>query len=108
RDLDRKRMRDVWKGMIGRCYEPQHPSYRWYGAKGVRVCERWRTSFDAFLADVGVIPKGMTIDRECSAGDYETGNVRIATVTEQNNNKSDTRLLTHVGRTQNMTAWAHE
>lgn len=105
---DRERMRDVWKSMVGRCHEPTHPSYPWYGAKGISVCERWRSSFSAFLSDVGVIPKGMTLDRLRNSEDYGPSNFRIATVVEQNNNKSDTRLITIDGRTQNMTAWARE
>lgn len=108
RDTERKRMRDTWKGMIDRCHTPGSPSYRYYGAKGISVCERWRRSFDAFLSDVGTIPKGLRLERLDNSLGYEPSNIRIATIHEQNNHKSDTRLLTHAGRTQNMTAWARE
>ena len=103
---DRRRMRNVWQGMIRRCHEPGCPGYEYYGRKGISVCDRWRTSFDAFVSDIGIIPVGMTIDRKNNSLGYEPGNVRIATVTEQNNNKSDTRHITFNGATRTMTAWA--
>lgn len=108
RDHDRKRMRDVWSGMIKRCYNPKSPSYPYYGAKGITVCDRWRNSFDAFLADVGTIPRGLTIDRIDNSRGYFPDNVRVASVTEQNRNKGDTRNLLHNGRRQTLSAWAAE
>jgi hypothetical protein len=42
-----------WKGMIERCSNPNHIGYKYYGARGIMVCERWRTSFSAFVDDMG-------------------------------------------------------
>jgi len=97
-----------WQSIIARCERPSSISYQYYGAKGVTVCERWRHSFEAFLEDMGPRPNGMSIDRINSTGNYEPGNCRWATITEQNNNKSDTRLITFNGKTMNMSAWAKE
>lgn len=103
---DRRRMRNVWKSMIRRCYDSKSPDYKYYGLKGITVCDRWRDSLDNFIADIGVIPKGLTIDRIDNSRGYEPGNVRIATVRQQNNNKSDTKHINFNGATRTMKGWA--
>lgn len=81
--------------MIARCEYPAHASYRNYGAKGVRVCERWRLSFDAFLADMGERPsKKYSLDRIKNAVGYEPGNVKWSTRKEQIDNRWNTRKVT--------------
>jgi hypothetical protein len=57
---------------------------------------------------MGERPDGTTLDRIDSSADYSPGNCRWATITQQNNNKSNVRHITWNGRTQNMTAWAEE
>ncbi|HIV77292.1 MAG TPA: hypothetical protein H9899_07190 [Candidatus Sphingomonas excrementigallinarum] len=69
--------------MIQRCTNPDHEKFRDYGGRGVKVCDRWLVSFDAFLADMGERPAGRTIDRENNDGNYEPGNCRWATASEQ-------------------------
>jgi len=58
--------------MIGRCYRPKSLAYPKYGAKGVRVCDRWNHntggSFENFLADMGPRPEGMTLGRILDMG----------------------------------------
>lgn len=78
------RTRQTWKNMIMRCRDPDA---RWYGAKGVTVCEQWMV-FENFLADMGPCPPGFTIDRYPNFdGNYEPGNCRWASPTEQNENR---------------------
>ena len=75
-----------WVSMRGRCKYPGVRSFEHYGGRGIEVCERWQV-FENFLADLGVRPKGKTLDRIDSDGNYEPGNVRWATLQEQAGNK---------------------
>jgi hypothetical protein len=83
--------RNSWYDMIQRCTNPKVEYYPDYGGRGIRVCERW-LSFDAFLADMGIRPDGLTLDRIDTNGDYEPGNCRWATRKEQSRNTRATRL----------------
>jgi hypothetical protein len=93
--------------MIGRCYKPYYASYKYYGALGIRVCERWH-SYDNFVADMGLRPEGMTLERIDSTGHYEPGNCIWATPTAQNRNRRDNVILTHNGRSLCVSEWAEE
>lgn len=77
----------VWVAMIQRCTDPNATGYANWGGRGIAVCERWRNSFEAFLADMGERPEGCSIDRIDNDGNYEPGNVRWATALEQTQNR---------------------
>jgi len=98
----------IWESMNQRCRDPNSPSYRLYGAKGVTVCEHWR-DFAAFYADMGPRPsRKHTIDRVDNAKGYEPTNCRWATRIEQNNHTSRNVHVTYDGRTQTVAQWARE
>lgn len=97
-----------WRAMHGRCSNPRNKSYRLYGGRGVRVCERWH-DFRLFLDDMGPRPTlAHSIDRIDSNGNYEPGNCRWATPKEQSRNCRSNRMLTHGGETKTLSAWAEE
>jgi hypothetical protein len=90
----------IWIGMRTRCSVPTVDNYKHYGAKGIKVCERWQNSFPNFLADVGPRPsKHHTLDRKDPNGDYEPGNCRWADNITQANNRSDNRMVCYRGET---------
>lgn len=72
------------------------------------MCDRWRDSFDAFLADMGSRPPGHTLDRIDNDKPYEPGNCRWATVREQNNNKRTNHRITANGESKTITEWARD
>ena len=98
----------VWSSMIKRCINPQDPGYRNYGERGITVCESWRHSFEAFYADMGDQPPGMSLDRVDNDGPYSPGNCRWATVKEQANNRRTNRLITYNGETKPLSWMAHK
>jgi len=105
---ERRVLYDTWRHMLLRCEDPRHISYPRYGGKGIRVCEQWRDSFEAFVSDMGPRPAGHTIERRRNSEGYSPSNCRWATRTEQNRNKSDTRHIEFNGRTQTLAEWARE
>lgn len=75
--------------MMQRCFQPTNNRYQDWGGRGITVCERWR-SFENFLEDMGERPLGMTLDRFPNrTGNYEPGNCRWATITQQNLNQGN-------------------
>lgn len=77
----------IWRAMLSRCENPENKSYKNYGGRGTKVCERWHT-FENFYADVGDRPEGMTLDRwPDNDGDYKPTNFRWATWEEQAGNR---------------------
>lgn len=95
----------AWSSMLARCTNRKAKDYPRYGGRGITICERWR-SFENFLADMGERPEGMTLDRERQDGNYEPGNCRWATPTQQARNRCTNVLVTHAGITATIAEWA--
>ncbi len=78
----------VWKSVKRRCFCETDAAYPRYGGRGITMCERWRNSFENFLADMGERPsRAHSIDRyPNNDGSYEPGNCRWATAKEQSRN----------------------
>lgn len=98
-----------WQRVLGRCYNPKNKDWKYYGEKGITVCDKWKNDFREFLKDMGECPKGLEMDRINSDGNYEPSNCRWANETVQSRNRSiiklsmqkarDIRLLCQAGFT---------
>ncbi len=93
-NIDRRSEYTIWDSLKRRCRNPTNSAYKWYGGRGINVCDRWLngdgkiTGFECFLEDMGSRPsKYHSIDRINVNGDYEPGNCRWATYIEQNRNR---------------------
>lgn len=95
----------VWTDMKRRCQKTTHPAFKWYGARGITVCDRW-LDFQCFLSDMGDKPKGLTLDRIDNAKGYEPSNCKWSTRLEQSNNQSRNHLITVNGLTLNVAQWS--
>jgi hypothetical protein len=74
----------IWSAMKQRCYNRKHAGWKNYGARGIKVCARWKRSFTAFLEDIGRRPSPRhSIDRVNNDGNYRPGNCRWATARMQ-------------------------
>ena len=77
----------VWKSVRNRCNNPKNEHYQWYGARGIKVCERW-DSYENFIADMGPRPSNKhSIERVNNDGNYEPANCKWATKLEQSRNR---------------------
>jgi hypothetical protein len=104
----RTRLYGVWKGMNQRCYNPNNKYYADYGGRGIRVCDAWLDSFEAFREYMGDPPgRHHELDRfPDTNGNYEPGNVRWATRSQNCRNKRRNRLIEYRGERRCLTEWS--
>lgn len=100
----------VWCDVRRRCNNSNRGDYKYYGGRGIKVCDEWLHDFMAFYdwAMNNGYNDNLTIDRIDVNGNYEPNNCRWITHKEQCNNRRSNVLLTYKGKTQNMTQWAKE
>ncbi len=77
----------AWQNMKDRCHNPRSRAYCLYGERGISVCQRWRDSFEAFYADMGPQPEGLTLERIDNNRGYSPDNCKWAGWIEQRHNQ---------------------
>ncbi len=87
----------IWKHIRARCNNPNNAAYKWYGAKGIVVCEEW-DDFGKFYEDMGPRPKGLTIERIDNNGPYAPWNCEWATMKKNVRNRSITVMIIYKGQ----------
>jgi hypothetical protein len=97
-----------YRCMMSRCYRKKDPSYKYYGGRGIKVCNEWHDIllFEAWVKQHPFFD-GATIDRIDNNGDYEPNNCRWATMFEQDKNRRNSILIEWNGETHNITEWAN-
>jgi len=97
----------TWSDMKTRCLNENDTNYKYYGGRGITVCERW-LEFENFYADMGDKPEGLTIERRNNDKGYSPGNCYWATHSEQQRNTRINRMIRYNGKKQCLSAWAEE
>ena len=108
--LSNTKLYGVYRGMKTRCYTPSAFGYKYYGAKGIKICDEWNNSFESFYkwAMENGYEEGLTIDRLDNSKDYQPDNCRWTTREEQSNNRDFCVMITYKGKTQNLMCWCKE
>ena len=96
-----------WMRMKVRCENKNDEHYERYGARGIKVCDRWQ-DFSKFHEDMGDRPQGKTLDRIDVNGDYSPENCRWATAKQQGRNRRNNKLLTIDGVTKCQSEWCEQ
>ena len=106
-NMSSTRIYNIWIRMRTRCYHAKDSEYKRYGARGITVCDEWKSSFEAFRdwAMANGYRDDLTIDRIDVDGNYEPSNCRWATIYEQACNKRNNRYLTVNGETLTLSQW---
>ena len=99
---------ETFKGMKQRCYNPNYPEFKYWGGKGVTVCDEWLNDKRKFIdwAISNGYHKGLSIDRIDNNGPYAPWNCRIADMKTQQNNRTNNVNITVDGETKNLSQWA--
>ena len=101
-----KKTYHAWRSMRQRCINPKNASWANYGGRGITVCETWKDSYDAFFADMGECPEGLSLDRIDVNEGYSPENCRWVGWDIQAVNKRVNVHLTHDGKTMTVCHWA--
>ena len=115
--LTKHELYHTWQSMIQRCYNKNNESYKFYGAIGVIVCDEWLNSSSAFLewALNNGWQKGLHLDKDIKAKEmsvnpllYSPERCQFVTPKANANTRRNSRLITHNGKTKNLSQWAED
>jgi hypothetical protein len=104
-NMSKTKVYHTWVLMMNRCHNKKDSSYFKYGARGISVCEKWKT-FENFLEDMGLPLAHESIDRIDNNGNYSPENCRWATRKEQCRNRRSNRIYTLNGKSKTLKEWS--
>ena len=105
--VSRRKMYRIWYSMKRRCENQNDKGFKYYGSRGISVCERWQV-FENFYEDMGDKPDGKSLDRINNDSNYEKDNCRWATHKQQSRNTRRNVFIEWNGRVQTRKDWADE
>lgn len=97
----------IWSDMRNRCKNSNNRGHKFYGARGITVADSWE-NFETFLADMGIRPAGLTLERLDNSKGYCKENCIWASVKQQANNRRSNLVITYAGRAQTLKLWCEE
>lgn len=103
--LSRTPTHSIWAAMKHRCSNISCAVFKWYGGRGIKVCDRWQT-FNSFIKDMGPRPSGYSLERVDVNGDYEPSNCKWIPRFEQASNMRSNVWITAGGFTRTVAQWA--
>lgn len=103
--MHRTKIYGIWGSMVSRCHNPARTFYKYYGARGIFVCDKWR-SFEGFFADMGLPPDGMTLERVDNEKGYSPDNCIWATRKAQSRNRRGIRFVVADGVSRSVAEWS--
>jgi hypothetical protein len=107
--ITNKRALEIYTSMKARCYNKHKKNYMNYGGRGIKVCRRWKHSFEKFFTDMSPIPPPpFSLDRIDNNKGYSKDNCRWATIKEQRRNRRNNKIISYNGKQQCVSAWAEE
>ncbi len=100
----------VWGSMKRRCYNKKDRAYKWYGAKGIGICDEWLNDFKCFYnwAISNGWAKGLSIDREKNELGYSPENCRFITMAKQQANRTYNYHIEYNGQIKTLADWCKE
>lgn len=101
------RLHKIWQNMRNRCHNSNAPDYKYYGGRGIKICEGWSnfTVFELWAINNGYSDV-LTLDRIDVNGNYCPDNCRWVTRKEQSNNKRNLHMIEYKGETRTLTQWS--
>ena len=105
--LDKKRIFNIYNGMRTRCCNSKSPSFKYYGGKGITICDEWLNDFKSFVnwAYANGYSNSLSIDRIDNSKGYYPDNCRWIALNDQFHNKTNNVWLSHNGETHTMADW---
>lgn len=102
------RLYNIWAGMKDRCNREKNKSYRYYGARGIKVCEEWENDFIAFRnwALKNGYRDNLTIERKDNNKGYSPNNCTFATMKQQSNNRRNGAYISYGGERHTIAEWS--
>jgi len=98
----------TWTNIKARCTNPNNNSYHNYGGRGITVCDKWLKSFENFYEDMGICPKGFSIERVNNDKGYNKDNCIWASSKTQSMNRRSNFIINYKGEEKPLKEWCED